>query len=206
MVADPTDPITDLDTLLASENAKPVNKQVYANSSLSNSSVESVQKAQDAAGQGLHGSRPPNLAIQHEKAEHRIVLLLTLKGLNNREIAKQMDYTEAWVSQIKRQPWFQVRLIEELSKAQEDVLDQILKVEATNSVFTLIHLRDHAKNEGVRADCAKDILNRHLGKPAQKIEHTGEIGVAHSVSRVENINEELLQIEAEEARLLGGAR
>lgn len=186
-----------LEPLNRFEPEKLPNKQLYHNSPLYGSRVEQLVSELDGA---LYGAQKPNLAIQHEKAEHRLVLILKLKGLSNREIARRIGFTEPWVSQITRQPWFQVQLVEELSHVQEEVVDQILKVEATNSLFKLVELRDTAKSEMVQKDCAIDILNRHLGKAVQRTEIRGS--VQHSLVRAENIDNELADIEREERRLL----
>lgn len=178
---------------------KKVNKQLYENSSLNGSAVDALA---ETLTDGLYNARKPNLAIQHEKPEHRLVLLLKLKGFSNREIARQTGFSDAWVSQVTRQPWFQVALVKQLRESQEEIADQIIRVEATNSVFKLVQLRDTAKSEDVQARCAMDLLNRHLGKPIQRTETTINGGIQHTIARAEDIDEELKEIEAEERRLL----
>lgn len=176
-----------------------VNKQLYQNSALAGSPVESLV---NELTNGLFQSQKPNLAILHEKAHHRLILLLKLKGLSNREVAKQMEMSEAWVSQITRQPWFQLALVQELKETKEEIVDSIVKVEATNAIYKLVNLMQSAKSEEVQKSCAVEILNRHLGKPIQRTEHSGEI--KHKISDLDDINAELAELEKEEKKLLRG--
>lgn len=174
-----------------------VNKQLYGNSGLGDSPVADVLNLIDGA---LYNRRDPNLAILHEKPEHRIILLLKLKGYSNREIARETGYQEAWISQVCRQPWFQVHLTQALNQGEAEIVDKIVAVEATNSIYTLVNLRDTAKSEAVRASCATEILNRHLGKPIQRQEIVGSY--EYTLTKVEKIEHELEEVEREERRLM----
>lgn len=150
----------------------------------------------------MHGAKPPNLVIAKEKPEHRLILLLKAKGMSNREIAQETGYTDAWLSQLTRQPWFQTRLCELLGRAQDEIVDGIARVEAANSMFKLVHLRDHAKSEPVQADCAKEILNRFQGKPTTRVETVSVSSVLHVSTKLEDIDKQLKTLEEEEQALL----
>lgn len=176
---------------------KPVNKQLYENSTLAGSDVEKEYLANKNA---LYGRKLPNLAINNEKPEHRLILLLKLKGFSNREIAHQADYTESHVSQICRQPWFQQRLVELLSERVEEPLVELVRIEAANSMHTLIELRDTSHSHEVRKGCAMAILDRHLGKPIQRQEINQS--VVHSVARIEDLDKELAELDRQEKELL----
>jgi hypothetical protein len=120
--------------------------------------------------------------------------------LSNREIATQTGYTEPWISQVTRQPWFQERLIAALGNAEGEVLDEIVKVEAKNSMYKLVELRDTAKSEDVQARCAIEILNRHLGKPVQRTEN--QSNVFHVTTKLEDLDRQLREVEEEEKEIL----
>lgn len=148
---------------------------------------------------GLHGQRPPNLGITHEKPEHRLVLFLKLQGLSNGEVAERSGYTEPWVSQITRQPWFQRRLLEELKLSGRSQMTEYLKVQVTDSFVKLAELRDNAKSETVQAACAMNFIDRVLGKPVQRSEVTME--TTHRVDKVETLSAAIIDLEAKEKEL-----
>jgi len=173
------------------------NYQAYDNSGLADSQVSEVL---NGLNETLYGRKDPNLAILKEKPEHRIILLLKLKGMSNREIAKEMGYTEPWISQVCRQPWFQTMLTAALSETKEEILDDLVKIEATNSFYKLVQLRDTAKSEDVQKSSAIRILEMCVGKPVQKTEIRGTY--EHTLTKVEKINQELEEVEREERRLM----
>lgn len=173
-----------------------INRQLYGNSSLAGSVMEELSL------DSLHGAKLPNLAIEHEKPEHRLILILKFQGLSNTEIAKQTGYTDSWISQICRQPWFRVRLMGMFEEAGQDALQKLIEVEAPNSLQTLVVLRDSAESEQVRASCAIHILDRHMGKPTQKTEVKSQ--VTHTIAKMEDIDRQLAEVEAEERRLIDG--
>lgn len=174
-----------------------VNRQIYENSPLKGSETEAILVQLEGQ---LHNRKAPNLAILHEKPEHRIILLLKLKALSNREIAAQTGYTEPWVSQICRQPWFQRRLVEMLQTAQTEVIDDLVRVEGTNSFFKLVSLRDTAKSEQVQFAAATRLFEQVAGKPIQRTEVTGQVN--HQITQSEAIDLELRRLEEEERKLM----
>ncbi len=177
---------------------KPVNKQLYENSSLAGSEVEAkAMSGQDS----FFNAKKPNLAIEHEKPEHRAILLLKARGWTNSEIAKYTGYTDAWVSQITRQPWFQVALIKLLNECGKEPLKDFLGAQLEPTLIRLIQLRDQNISLPVAMAATSDLLNRYLGKPVSRTEMT-----IHSVKTTEeqftDIDEELKRLADEEKHLL----
>jgi len=176
-----------------------MNRQLYENSGL-----KELFEGTPSAGGGsapLFNAREPNLAILHEKGEHRLLLWLKAKGASNREIARESGYTEPWLSQLFRQPWAQAQLVEMLREAGADEVGAIIKGAAADSVFTLIELRDDSDMPGaVRKGAADSLLDRYLGKPHQSVEVRSE---AKAIESVDDLNKELAELEQEEKRLLG---
>lgn len=173
------------------------NGQLYENSILHGSETEALlQQLSD----GLFGARKPNLAVIHEKPEHRIILLLKLKAFSNREIAQQTGYTEPWISQITRQPWFQLRLLNALQEAKTEVIDDLVRIEAANSFFKLVSLRDTAKSEQVQLAAADRIFSQVAGKPLQRTENSST--VTHQITKASEIDAELKKLEEEERKLM----
>jgi hypothetical protein len=113
----------------------------------------------------------PNFAILSEKAEHRIIVYLKAQGLSNKEVAERTGYTQSWVCQITRQPWFRLRLVQELKEAGVDAVQQVLKATVLDSVFTLIDIRDDPTTpKAIRSQNCERLLDRYFGKPTQKVE------------------------------------
>ncbi|MBX7157234.1 MAG: hypothetical protein K1X66_02440 [Verrucomicrobiae bacterium] len=122
----------------------------------------------------LHNQRRPNVEIKSEKPEHRIMLYLKAQGLSNKEIAKKTNYKESWVSQVTRQEWFRKALLDELKEEGSTKVKKLLANEAINSIMKVVELRDSASSEKVQMSCAMDLIDRHFGKAAQKVEKTNE--------------------------------
>lgn len=193
----PMEPITEemIQLLDAPISSAPPNKQLYANSSLSGSAVETEMLSSKSR---LFNTRLPNLAIVHEKPEHRIIIYLKTQGRTNREIAAQMGYTEAWISQITRQPWFQVRLLEALDE-RPDHIEEFLKAQLEPTILRLVHLRDNAESESVQLGATINLLDRFLGKPIQRTE--AKLEVTKREERVTDIDAEIKLLEVEEAKI-----
>lgn len=153
-----------------------------------------------AEGDVLHGQRPPNQAIVHEKPEHFVIVFLKAKGHSNREVAEKTGYTEAWVSQICRQPWFMKKLMQELRTAGRSGVQEFLDSTVEDTLIKLVQLRDGAKTEAVQLAAAVDLANRALGKPIQR---TIEIKVPAKgvIDRYESMQHELDELKTRESEL-----
>ena len=171
------------------------NKQLYENSGLSQLFANAPKNS------GLFNAREPNLAILHEKPEHRLLLWMKAQGASNRQIAQESGYTEPWLSQLFRQPWAQERLVEMMRDAGMDVVQGLLKAAAPDSVLKLIELRDAPATPPavVRATCV-DLIENYLGKPTQRVEVQ-----ANNTTKMDirEIDAELASLEKEQNRLLG---
>lgn len=181
---------------LVSEQGTAVNKQLYRNSPLSKSQVAQEYAAGGSNAPALYNDLEPNLAIVHEKPEHRVMVMCKAQGMANADIAKQFGYTQAWVSQVLRQPWARKLLVELLQQCGVEAVQQALQGAALDSVFKLIDLRDNKETPpNVQANCAINILDRILGKPTQKIE--SQSTVHHVSGDIKEIDNELQAIQSE---------
>lgn len=145
----------------------------------------------------LAGGRQPTFAIINEKPEHRLILWMKAQAFSNREIATKLGYSEGWVSQICRQPWFRQRLVQELETMGKDAVESILKGELANSIYTAVEIRDdHEAPKAVRLAAAKSLWETVLGKPTQRLE-TDNTHRTDSQS-IEEIDKELAGISAQE--------
>lgn len=133
----------------------------------------------------LFNPKLPNLAINHEKPEHRIVFYLKAQGKSYTEIAKVTDYTISHLSQLCRQPWAQKRIMEEIRSNGGDAVRAVLEGEVINSLQTLVEVRDSSDKDSNRVAAANSLLDRHLGKPIAKIETTHFSNAAETISDVD---------------------
>lgn len=152
-------------------------------------------------GEKLFNSAEPSHGVLHEQPEHRLMIWMKSQGASNREIARQLGYSEPWVSQVLRQPWARERIVNILKDAGGDELGTILKGAAADSLHTLIDLRDTSLNPAVRRAAADSLLDRYLGKPTQHVETKQAITV--SQSSLTDIDREIATYQAEINRLAG---
>jgi hypothetical protein len=179
------------------DEPRSINTQLFENSELSDDPVvEAERNDPDRLFQTEESVRVhdrPNLAILAEKPEHRVIVYLKAQGLSNKEVAEKTGFTYPWVSQIVRQPWFRLRLVQELKDAGIDQISSVLKSSALDSVYTLIDLRDDVTApKAVRRSCADSLLDRFLGRAVQKVE-TAESRLPRT-SEIQAVEKELAEV------------
>lgn len=179
---------------------KPVNRQLFANSVLHDDPVVEAERNDPDRLFACAGHEQtydlPTAAIIHEKPEHRLIVYLKAQGHSNKEIADRTGYTQAWISQLTRQPWFRLRLVQELKEAGVDAIESVLKSTALDSVFTLVDLRDdNSAPKAVRAACANSLLDRFRGKPVQTVQH--EEKRLPKTSEISAIDNELAELDSQ---------
>jgi hypothetical protein len=190
---------TSVDAPMELFGAPKPNGQLFTQSPLRNAQV-----TQDyyLSGDKLEASKEPNLAILHEKPEHRLLVYLKAQGKSNRQCAELMGFTESWISQITRQPWFRKRLVETLSKHGGDAVEAVLKTEALASVETLIELRDNAKSDATKLAATNSLLDRIFGKPTQHIKTERMASPDNAQDEMSKIDKELAELRAQQ-KLVG---
>ena len=142
-----------------------------------------------------HNQRDPNITIVHEKPEHRTIAYAKACGMSNRELCEQFGYTDAWMSQLVRQPWFTSIVNQMQKRAGQDAVTSAIKENAMAAVETVVELMHSAESEPVRASCAFDVINRYLGKPTQRVETKSEVVATYE--DVTGIDKDLLRVNAE---------
>lgn len=187
-----------MDATIPQTTEQKPNPQLYANSRLAELFAE-----EPATGDAFFNPLDPNLAILHEKPQHRLLILLKMSGRTNREIAAESGYSEAWLSQVFRQPWAQAEMSRVLAESGKDGIAGLLKSEVIPSIMTLVELRDGDETpSAVRKAACDSLLDRYLGKPAQHVdvvEHKDTL----SAETVAEVDQELERLRAEEKQLLG---
>src|SRR3989440_9818978 len=138
--------------------------------------------------------------VQSEKPWHRLAILLAAQGCTVTEIAEKLERTVPWVSLLLRQPWARERLAQEINRAGRDEIETLLRANGVEALRRVFALGEEAENESVKLAANREILDRLLGKPVQKVEAKQEVWLD-----VENIDRELKALEEQE-RLLTGTR
>jgi len=119
----------------------------------------------------LHNPFQPNRRVDHEKVEHRAILLLKCAGVTNRDIARELGYSEVHVGSVVNQPWAQQFMLGRLHGTSDKAM-KALQDASEASALRLIQLAATAKNEETRRKANNDILDRKYGKPNQPYTHT----------------------------------
>lgn len=142
-----------------------VNKQLMENSELQTSDS---QREYASSRLRLANDKDANLAIIHEKPEHRLIVYLKASGKSNKEIAEATGYSYNHVCQIVRQPWFREAFVRLAHEQGTDAVSTFLQGEVLESLQTLKEIRDDPEEKGsTRVAATNAILDRALGKPTQ---------------------------------------
>ena len=87
-----------------------------------------------------------------------------------------------------------------MAENRRDVVD-LFKSERINSLATLMEIRDNPEAPAAaRVQCARDILDRTLGKPVQRIETAGEVTSSDPVAEVERLEAEVKRLREDSPR------
>lgn len=107
------------------------------------------------------------------------------------EVARAFDVTPPTVYNLMRQDWFQTRVTQLMAEHGGKDIMALFRAEGWNSLVTLVEIRDNEKvSAAVRSSNAKDILDRALGKPIQRIETSGEVHSSDPVAEAQQLDEE----------------
>jgi hypothetical protein len=142
----------------------------------------------------LHGTRPPQWDLEVEQPWHRIAAYLFATGCTScKQVAEIIgDINEKTVRNLLRQKWFQERVTKLLAENGGKDIMALLRAEQFNSLVVMIDIRDDAKNPPVvRAGICRDILDRTLGKPVQRIETAESPTSDDPVAEARRLKEEL---------------
>jgi hypothetical protein len=102
-----------------------------------------------------------------------------------------MGKSEPAVQNLLRQPWFQKKVTTLLAKEGNKDIARLFQGEQYSSLVTVTKLRDDPEvPAAVRLAASKDILDRVLGKPTQRVEMSHEVVSDDPVSEVQRLEEE----------------
>lgn len=144
----------------------------------------------------LHGAHltTSDREVQRERATHRMIIYLAAQSLSNVEIAERLGVCTNTVSRCLAQPWAKEQLVKELRDAGKDVVAEMLKAAATDSIATLLAVRDNPVEKGAtRVAAANSLLDRFLGKPVARVELSK---ASPELDEVDKIDAELARLRA----------
>lgn len=119
----------------------------------------------------LRNQPAPFREVSKEQPWHRAAAYMFARGSNIGEVARALDKAHTTVANALRLPWFQQNVMEIMAESGAKDILEMFRAEQFNSLVTLIELRDDdEKPAKVRLDAARDILDRALGKPTQRVE------------------------------------
>lgn len=117
--------------------------------------------------EGLQGRRlKPAYELQSEKYEHRIVAFHKAAGMTDKEVAEATGLHSVTIGYIKKQPWFEQLVLEEIHKKGEEALEYLAS-KSLDAAKRLVEISEKAQNEETRRKANNDILDRKYGKPNQ---------------------------------------
>jgi transposase-like protein len=140
--------------------------------------------------QTFHGSKPPTVEIQKEKAMHRTAAWMIAGGARIKAVASELGVAEGTVSNWTRQPWFQANVNQIIQDEFAGDVGNMLKSAASTAVLVTMDLMSNSTSDQVRLKAAADILDRFRGKATNFVHHTN-----HQIS--ETPDKEIQRLEEE---------
>lgn len=139
----------------------------------------------------------PVTELFDDNPDYTKFIMFKAEGRPPKLIAQMTGYSIDTVRTVLRQPWAKQKLRELISLSGGDTFMQAMVVECPDSLDTLIELRDNSKSDAVRADCAKEIINRVYGKPVQMVNTKAEphIDVKGTQEELEELDKEIQEHE-----------
>jgi len=138
----------------------------------------------------LFGNRQAYFKIRREKTQHRLLLWYKLQAFNNKECAQILGYSEAWVSQISNQPWFQEAFCALAKEMGKDAIQTYLEGEVMPALERTAAIARNSESDQVRLAANRELLDRFLGKATVKVESKSVVDVNHTVLDANRLLEE----------------
>lgn len=168
----------------------------------------------EADGALLHNSARPQVIIEKERPEHRFLVFLYSQGMSTKDIFLQLggqwnseknlpisgtgQYSYQHLHTIRRQAWFQRKLIAYMEECGKDVIRAKLEAELMPSIEKVIEIRDDAEApKNIQLQAANSLIDRFLGKPVQQVITAPSSSVERFENEAQKIQEETEKIERE---------
>jgi hypothetical protein len=138
------------------------------------------------------GTKEPMWYLPKEQPWHRAAAFAFALGATCKDVARRLEKSEPAVQNLLRQKWFQKDVTSIMAEYGARDVMELFRAEQFNSLTTLIELRDNPKvPSSSRIACARDILDRALGKPVQRIEATQVTSSEDPCAEVERLEQEV---------------
>jgi hypothetical protein len=140
---------------------------------------------------------PTGWVIEKEAPWHLSAAYMYAMGSCNREIAEAHGKSPQAVSNLFHQPFFQERVTDIMAENRRDIMD-LFRGERISSLETLVAIRDNERAPAAaRVACCREILDRTLGRPVQRVEAGGEVRSDDPVAEVERLEREINRLKEE---------
>src|SRR5258705_996711 len=138
------------------------------------------------------GVKDPMWDLDKEQPWHRMAAFAFALGATSKDVAHRLGRSEPAVQNLLRQKWFQKEVTQIMAEyGARDVMD-MFRAEQFNSLVTLVEMRDNVRvPAAARITCARDILDRALGKPVQRVETANVVTSDNPVAEVERLEQEV---------------
>jgi hypothetical protein len=171
-----------------------------------NGNSESTKAEPDHALHAASGTRfslakpipPSGWKIERESAWHRAAAWLYALGASQQQVCKAVGKSPQSVCNLVRQPFFQEKVCAILAELAKRDIIALFKAEALSCLATLIEIRDNREaSVHARIECARDILDRALGKAVQRVETAGVVTSEDPVAEVARRESEVKRLREE---------
>lgn len=136
-----------------------------------------------------------DIGPKKEKPVHRTIAYLLLKGNSQREVAEIVGCGEVTISKLCSAKWFK-QLLATLAQLNGGSEVQALMQGAASGAALVLIEQLNAKDEKVRQSAATQILDRSIGKPAQRIIQSKEVVPVDPRDELELLNREIAELTA----------
>lgn len=151
----------------------------------------------------LSEAPPPSREIQQMKPIHALMVMHKALGWTNRKIAKEVGYSESWVSEITRQRWFLDKLEEVLNGGIRVAFGKAMSQLSIPAAATVEHiLNNPMAKDNDRLRAAQIIIEQAYGKPNQKVEVRHE--APDAVRELDDLDAQLAEIRGQLADMESG--
>jgi hypothetical protein len=142
---------------------------------------------------------PSGWKLEKEAPWHRLAAFMYAMGAIQQQISRELNKSLQAVCNLTHQPFFQEKVIAIMAETARvhDVIE-LFKAETLSSLATLVEIRDNPKAPAsARVDCARDILDRTLGKAVQRVETAAQVTSEDPVAEVARLESEVKRLREE---------
>jgi hypothetical protein len=141
------------------------------------------------------GKKDPIWELDKEEPWHRMAAFAFGLGATCRDVARKLGKSEPAVQNLLRHKWFQEKVTAIMAEYGARDVMELFRAEQFNSLVTLVEMRDNPKiPSSTRVTCARDILDRALGKPTQRVETVAIATSEDPVGEVERLESEIARL------------